>query len=203
MSSDVDGRDDVAGFRTTCPSCGEVSDLDRAFCGRCGSRLTEPVGAAVGSETVAPNSAKRPRSHSRFLAPLAIIALVFGIAGTALSIFTLTRDAPKSQLQLARRQVTVVEGQLSALKQRVGSLNSEIANVATQKSVSGITAKLSKLEQCVPEVQTEIDGLTVGGTYYGSTSNPPAGFDGQVAGWPLTVSTSEQVSPECSSLFYP
>jgi ribosomal protein S27AE len=196
MSSDVDGRDDVAEFGTTCPSCGEVADLDQVFCGRCGSRLTQPVGTAVGSETVAPSSGERPRNHSRFLAPLTIIALVFGMAGTGLSIFTLTRDAPKSQ-------VTVVEGQLSALKQRVRSVNSEIANVATQKSVSGITTKLSKLEQCVPEVQTEIDDLTVGGTYYGSTSNPPAGFDGQVAGWPLTVSTSEQVSPECSSLFYP
>ena len=72
------------------------------------------------------------------------------------------------------------------------ALENERPNADVAKRKTAVQA----LGQCVPEIQTEINSLGISGSYYGTPTQPAVGFNGQVAGWPLSISDSQQLSPQ-------
>jgi len=126
-----------------------------------------------------------------------ITALAAG--ALAISVVNMNRAATKTelvhvtrQLSQANRSIIVLQGQTT--QGAVAALQNDL----TQQQIH-----LSSLEACLPELQNELNGLSINGSYYGTSTAPPVGFGGQVAGWPLTLVNDQQPSPQCQSVLYP
>lgn len=118
------------------------------------------------------------------------------VAGVVLLSLTLT--STRSEVSTFRKELAALERAGTTMNNRVGTLENESPNGDVAKLKSAVT----KLGQCVPEIQTEINSLSITGSYYGTPTSPAVGFNGQVAGWPLSISDSQQLSPECNSVLF-
>lgn len=128
------------------------------------------------------------------LTALSVVVVGALVAGIVLLAVTLT--STRSDVSRLKKEVASLEQSGVTMNNRLTTLESE----SPINDVARIKNAISKLGQCVPELQTEINSLSITGSYYGSSTQPAYGFNGQVAGWPLSISDSQQLSPECQSV---
>jgi uncharacterized protein YlxW (UPF0749 family) len=118
-------------------------------------------------------------SLARKVAPLLAVALLF-IA--ALAVVAIVLAGQNSDL---RTDVGRLSGQVATLSKSVKMTDAQLNTINAsqdQAKVSALEDNVSKIKDCLPELEAEITGLQVDGTGY--------------------VTTNQQVSRQCSGLLY-
>lgn len=89
---------------------------------------------------------------------------VLAFALVVLAVFTVLRlNDLSSQVKRLDSKASNLEATAAALKQTT-SAEQRKTIAAQQKALVGLTAQLKKLQTCVPELQTEINGISLGET---------------------------------------
>jgi hypothetical protein len=117
---------------------------------------------------------------------LLTITLILAVAGVALSLVGLTH---------ANSRADSLSRTVAAMKIEVATLQGQAALMDT----TPIQNQLHKLLECVPEIQAQVDGMNVSSGYFTS----PAGFNGDVASYPVTLNNPTLISHDCQSMLHP
>jgi hypothetical protein len=119
---------------------------------------------------------------------IAVIALV----GLGLGVVGLTKSDNDGAYQ---QRIAALQLKVNQLQVRTDQLQS----LAGQMDTTSIQTRLTKLINCIPEIQAQLDGLQVNSGYF---SNAP-GFNGDIAQYPVTLQNNTIISRDCQGLLRP
>lgn len=102
-------------------------------------------------------SATQPQPRS-----IAIPASAFRVVGIALALAALVVGVLGfMSASSAHSQLASVRAQMRAQSHQLASLQASTAAAASSRNVASLSADVSKLDVCVPELQQEVTGLSV------------------------------------------
>lgn len=107
--------------------------------------------------------------------PAVVVVLAVAVVGLGVAIVVVRNDA-NSSVSALRHQLGAVQRQEAQLSGGSGANQSVTARVAR------LDSQLAKLRQCIPELQTEVNGLAIDTT-----------------GGSATISNNQQVSSFCQT----
>jgi hypothetical protein len=137
------------------------------------------------------------------------VALVIALVGVALGVVSLVRAEPKSSVTPLRSEVASLHRQLTATNLKLAHTNSslqtaeaslttvqaDVGNIqssSTAGQIAGLKRTVSQMQTCVPEIQTEIGGLSVDWNISGTDANQDS-FD---------IANPTIISTDCSKTLY-
>lgn len=112
----------------------------------------------------------------------AVAALTIVIVALIVGLVVVRNDASSSASSL-RRELSAVKRQEAAVRAQLSGGSGASQSVTAR--VAKLDSQLSKLRQCVPELQTEVNGLTIDTT-----------------GGTASISNSQQISSFCQGVLY-
>lgn len=178
-----------------CTNCGSNTARSK-YCPECGTPVEtgevpppDSLDAGKASEPGSPDphpTTKRRRWATAAAGAVAAVALVAGAVGIGYGV-----HATSEQRTLATR--------VGHLNSQVQALHTALRSTAASSTISGLNSSMKKVTQtiaqyrnCLPELQTEIDGLSIG---YSINNNDPSKDS-------FSVTNGAQISNDCNAVLY-
>lgn len=185
-----------------CSNCG-VSATGAKFCPECGTSVADALRAVPDTETTQsldfisaaePAAARRRPWVLVLLTAAAVAGLLVGSLGVWLAV-----GATHKQQQLSSK-VASMAAQVNRQSAHIKAQQSQLDSTANAASIAGVRDQVAKIngtlahyKNCIPEIQTELDGLTI--DYNIDWNDGSQDY--------FNVDNSNQISNDCNSVLYP